>query len=58
MTNNFFTLIVPDNMVSNLKPIANKININFLKTQMKKKEYKNYSMNIEMELWIQVNMVL
>ena len=31
MTNNFFTLIVPDNMVSNLKPIANKININFPK---------------------------
>lgn len=31
MTNNFFTLIVPDNIVSNLKPIANKININFPK---------------------------
>lgn len=31
MTNNFFPLIVPDNMVSNLKPIANKININFPK---------------------------
>lgn len=31
MTNNFFTLIVPDNIVSNLNPIANKININFPK---------------------------
>lgn len=31
MTNNFFTLIVPDNIVSNLKPIANKINLNFPK---------------------------
>ncbi|MDM0945251.1 FtsX-like permease family protein [Clostridium perfringens] len=31
MTNNFFTLIVPDNIVSNLQPIANKININFPK---------------------------
>lgn len=31
MTNNFFTLIVPDNVVSNLNPIANKININFPK---------------------------
>ncbi|MDM0891046.1 ABC transporter permease [Clostridium perfringens] len=31
MTNNFFTLIVPDNIVSNLKPISNKININFPK---------------------------
>lgn len=31
MTNNFFTLIVPDNIVSTLKPIANKININFPK---------------------------
>ncbi|MDM0928178.1 ABC transporter permease [Clostridium perfringens] len=31
MTNNFFTLIVPDNIVSNLKPTANKININFPK---------------------------
>ncbi|MDZ4992428.1 FtsX-like permease family protein [Clostridium perfringens] len=31
MTNNFFTLIVPDNVVSNLEPIANKININFPK---------------------------
>lgn len=31
MTNNFFTLIVPDNIFSNLKPIANKININFPK---------------------------
>lgn len=31
MTNNFFTLIVPDDIVSNLKPIANKININFPK---------------------------
>ncbi|WP_415298078.1 FtsX-like permease family protein [Clostridium perfringens] len=31
MTNNFFTLIVPDNIVSNLKPIVNKININFPK---------------------------
>ncbi|WP_419748841.1 FtsX-like permease family protein [Clostridium perfringens] len=31
MTNNFFTLIVPDNIVSNLKSIANKININFPK---------------------------
>ncbi|HII4470205.1 FtsX-like permease family protein [Clostridium perfringens] len=31
MTNNFLTLIVPDNIVSNLKPIANKININFPK---------------------------
>ncbi|MGV1026340.1 FtsX-like permease family protein [Clostridium perfringens] len=31
MTNNFFTLIVPDNIVSNLKPTSNKININFPK---------------------------
>ncbi|EOU1825950.1 TPA: FtsX-like permease family protein [Clostridium perfringens] len=31
MTNNFFTLIVPDNVLSNLNPTSNKININFPK---------------------------
>lgn len=38
MTNNFFTLIVPDNIVSNLKPIANKININFPKNSKEEEQ--------------------
>lgn len=38
MTNNFFTLIVPDNIVSNLKPIANKINLNFPKNSKEEEQ--------------------
>ncbi|MGV2803285.1 FtsX-like permease family protein [Clostridium perfringens] len=38
MTNNFFTLIVPDNVVSNLNPIANKININFPKNSKEEEQ--------------------
>ena len=38
LTNNFFTLIVPDNIVSNLKPIANKININFPKNSKEEEQ--------------------
>ena len=38
MTNNFFTLIVTDNVVSNLNPIANKININFPKNSKEEEQ--------------------
>ena len=38
MTNNFFTLIVPDNVLSNLNPTSNKININFPKNSKEEEQ--------------------
>ncbi|WP_300257287.1 ABC transporter permease [Clostridium sp.] len=38
MTDNLLTLIVPDNVVSNLEPISNKININFPKNSKEEEQ--------------------
>ena len=38
MTNNLFTLIVPDNVLSNLNPTSNKININFPKNSKEEEQ--------------------